>query len=84
LPNLPLPKKVVVAHDALWVDGWVFRIFPLRRELLSWLAAQSLRWCKKDASLENKVQLTGMIDAVEALVKKRSDEGIPKQGEFDF
>jgi hypothetical protein len=26
LPELPLPKKVIVVGNALWVDGWVFRV----------------------------------------------------------
>ena len=84
LPNLPLPKKVVVAHDALWVDGWVFRIFPLGRKTLSWLGYQVGVWCRKDPSPENKAQVMGVVDAVETLAKKGTDGGGPKQGEFKF
>jgi hypothetical protein len=84
LPDLPLPKKVVVGRDALWVDGWVFRIFPIGRKTLSWLACQVGAWCQKDPSPENKAQIMGVVEAVETLVKKGPDKDGPKQGEFKF
>lgn len=84
LPDLPLPKKVVVGHDCLWVDGWAFRIIPIAKETLSWLARQVGAWCRNDPSPENKTQVLGVIDALETLVKKGSDGGGSKQGEFKF
>jgi len=84
LPDLPLPKKVVVGRDALWVDGWVFRILPLGRKTLSWLAYQVGAWCRKDPSPENKAQVMGVVEAVETLVKKGPDGGGSKQEEFKF
>ncbi|MEI8310235.1 MAG: hypothetical protein WCH98_05710 [Verrucomicrobiota bacterium] len=84
LPDLPLPKKVVVGRDALWVDGWVFRIFPIGRKTLSWFAYQVGAWCRKDPSPENKAQIMGVVEAVETLVKKGPNGGSSKQGEFKF
>lgn len=84
LPDLPLPKKVVVGRDILWVDGWVFRILPNGRKTLSWFASQVSAWCRKDPSPQNKAQVMGVIEAVETLVKKGPDKDGPKQGEFKF
>ena len=84
LPELPLPRRVVVGRDALWVDGWVFRLVPFGRETMAWLASQAGRWCQDDPSPENKAQVMGVIDAVETLLKKGFDEDGPKQAEFKF
>ena len=82
LPDLPLPKKVVVGREAMWVDGWVFRIFPIGRQTISWFASQVNAWCRKDSSPENKAQIIGVLDAVEAAATRGADG--PKQGEFEF
>lgn len=84
LPDLPLPKRVVVGRNALWVDGWAFQIFPLGRRTLSWFASQVGAWCKKDPSPENKAQVLGVVDAVESVIMKGPDKEGPKQGEFKF
>jgi len=83
LPELPLPKKVIVDGDALRVDEWIFRLWPIGRRTLGWLGQQAGRWCHDDPSPENKAQVTGVIDAIESIIlKKRQDE--QKQAEFDF
>ena len=84
LPDLPLPKKIVVGRDALWVDGWMFRFLPLGRTILSWFGCQVDAWCRKDPSPENKAQIMGVVEAVETVVKKGHDGGDHKQGEFNF
>ena len=84
LPELPLPRRVVVGRDALWVDGWVFRLVPFGKETMAWLCRQAVRWCHHDPSPENKAQVTGVIDAVETLLKRGFDEDGPKQAEFKF
>ena len=83
LPELPLPKMVIIRGDVLRVDGWIFRLWPIGRRTLGWLGQQAGRWCHDDPSPENKAQVTGVIDAIESFIlKKRQDE--QKQGEFDF
>lgn len=84
LPELPLPKKVVVSGDVLRVDGWQIRFWPIWMSLLTWLETQAGRWCKEDPRPENKAQVCGVIDALETMVKKKECGGGPKQGEFDF
>ena len=42
LPELPLPKKVIVGGDALRLDGWIFRVWPIGKITLEWLARQAL------------------------------------------
>ena len=69
LPDLPLPKTIVVGDDILQVDGWHFRLWPMTKPHLSWLARQAGRWCQEDPSPENKVQVTGVIDAIESVIR---------------
>lgn len=68
LPDLPLPKKVSVGGDAMWVDGWIFRVYPMGRKTMDWLARQADRWVKEDPSPENKAQINGVIDALETMI----------------
>ena len=71
LPDLPLPKKVVVTEDFLCVDGWILRVWPIGRATLKWVSRQAGRWCQNDQSPENKAQVTGMIEALEAVIMKK-------------
>ena len=84
VPQLPLPRKVVVSEDVLHVDGWHICVWPIWRETMCWLANQAGRWAKDDPSPENKAQVTGIIDAIETMVTRKAQEDDPKQGEFKF
>lgn len=84
LPDLPLPKKVIVGGDALRVDGWIFRVWPIGKRTLEWLGRQATRWHAADPSPENKAQVNGVIEAIETMIQKKPQAGGTKQGEFDF
>lgn len=84
LPELPLPKKVIVGGDAMRVDGWIFRLWPIGRRTLEWLVRQATRWHEEDPSPENKAQVNGVIEAIETMIQNKPQEGGTKQGEFDF
>ena len=84
LPELPLPKKVIVGGDALRVDGWIFRVWPIGKRTLDWLARQATRWLKEDPSPENKAQVNGVIEAIETMIQKKPQAGGTKQGELEF
>jgi len=84
LPELPLPKTVIVGGDAMRVDGWIFRIWPIGRRTLEWLARQATRWHAEDPSPENKAQVNGVIEAIETMIQKKPQGGGSKQGEFEF
>ena len=64
LPDLPLPKKVVVTEGFLCVDGWILRVWPIGRATLKWVSRQAGRWCQNDQSPENQAQVMGVIDPV--------------------
>jgi hypothetical protein len=83
LPELPLPKKVIVGGDALRVDGWIFRVCPIGKRTLEWLARQATRWHAEDPSPENKAQVNGVIEAIETMIQKKP-QSRSKQGEFEF
>lgn len=83
LPELPLPKKVIVGGDAMRVDGWIFQVWPIGRRTLKWLARQATRWHEDDPSPENKAQVNGVLEAIETMIQKKPQGG-QKQGEFEF
>jgi hypothetical protein len=83
LPELSLPKKVIVGGDALRVDGWIFRVWPIGKRTLEWLARQATRWHAEDPSPENKAQVNGVIEAIETMIQKKP-QSRSKQGEFEF
>ncbi|TSA32867.1 MAG: hypothetical protein D4R65_08695 [Verrucomicrobiaceae bacterium] len=84
LPELPLPKKVIVGGDAMRVDGWIFRVWPIGKRTLDWLGRQATRWYTDDPSPENKAQVNGVIEAIETMIQKKPQKGGTKQGEFEF
>jgi len=84
LPELPLPKKVIIGCDAMGGDGWIFRVWPIGRRTLEWLARQATRWHEEDPSLENSGQVNGVIEAIETMIQKKPQGGGSKQGEFEF
>ncbi len=69
LPDLPLPKRVIVREAFMLVDGWHFRIWPITRPHLEWLVRQACRWHQEDPSPEITAQIKGMIEAIETLSK---------------
>jgi hypothetical protein len=83
LPELSLPKKVIVGGDAMRVDGWIFRVWPIGRRPLEWLGRQATRWHAEDPSPENKAQVNGVIEAIETMIQKKP-QSRSKQGEFEF
>jgi len=80
LPNLPLPKKVIVGGDAMWVDGWVFRVYPMGKKTLAWLAHQAGCWVEEDPSPENKAQVSGVIEALETMIANQPKVDESKRG----
>ena len=71
LPELPLPKAVIVGTEFMWVDGWTFRAWPICKAHLEWLVRQACRWCAEDPSPENRAQVSGLMEAIEKLVKSK-------------
>ena len=69
LPDLPLPKKVIVGQEFMLVDGWHFQICPITKPHLEWLVRQACRWHQEDPSPENASQINGMVEAIEARIK---------------
>lgn len=68
LPDLPLPKKVLVGQEFILVDGWHFQIWPITKPHLEWLVRQACRWHQEDPSPENVAQINGMVEAIEARI----------------
>ena len=83
LPELPLPKRVIIRGDAMQVDGWIIRVWPMGKSMLDWLGRQARSWCKEDPTPENKAQVNGVIEALETMIQKKPQSGT-KQGEFEF
>ena len=79
LPDLPLPKKVIVGRESMQVDGWHFRIWPITRPHLEWLVRQACRWIEEDPSTENKAQISGVVEALEAIFKNGDAPGAVSQ-----
>jgi hypothetical protein len=79
LPDLPLPKKVIVGREFMLVDGWNFRIWPITKPHLEWLVRQACRWLEEDPSPENKVQISGVVEAMEARIKNGDATGVVSQ-----
>jgi len=79
LPDLPLPKKVIVGREFMLVDGWSFRIWPITKPHLEWLVRQACRWIEEDPSPENKAQISGVVEALEARIKSGDATGAVSQ-----
>ena len=58
LPDLPLPKKVVVAKNVLHVDGWHIRFYPMRQKMLDWIDRSLTRWNKADLTLKTTLRFS--------------------------
>jgi hypothetical protein len=84
LPDLPLPKKVIVVGNALRVDGGIFRVRPIGIRTLEWMGRQAWRWQEEDSSPENKAQVFGVFEAIERMMLEKPQAGGAKQGEFEF
>ena len=69
LPDLPLPKSVIIREAFMLVDGWHFRIWPITRPHLEWLVRQACHWREEDPSPENTEQISGMVEAIESVIK---------------
>ena len=69
LPDLPLPKRVIIRERFMLVDGWHFRIWPITRPHLEWLVRQACHWREEDPSPENTEQISGMVEAIESVIK---------------
>ena len=69
LPDLPLPKKVIVGRELMLVDGWHFRIWPITKPHLEWVVRQACRWIEEDPSPENRAQISGVVEALETVLK---------------
>ena len=75
LPDLPLPKKVIIREAFMQVDGWYFRIWPITKPHLEWLVRQACRWCEEDPSPENRAQVNGVVEAIETIFKSSDATG---------
>jgi len=84
LPELPLPRKIVIGDEVLSLDGWNLRIWPVWRDTLDWLTRQAGRWCKEDPSPATKIQVSGLLNAIETTIKRKPEYHGSKQGEFEF
>ena len=63
LPELPIPKHVVVTKDSIEIDGWVFPLSYVSKSLLVWLQQSFLRWLKEDDSEKNRDWIHGIAEA---------------------
>ena len=79
LPDLPLPKTVVVSPQHLHIDDTAVCFWVLSKNTLDWLGSQMMKWRKEDPSEENRLQLNGILDAIERRIKAMPDES---RGEF--
>jgi hypothetical protein len=70
IPNLPLPKHIVVRDDYLFIDGWFVLINPFWMSTLRWFDGQIHRWIDMDTRPENKAQISGILDALETAAMK--------------
>ena len=77
LPELSMPKHVVVRNGFLWVDGWIIRVCPISTHVLTWIHDQTGRWSTagkgNDAHL---AQVLGIVDAVETMARTHRGEQV--------
>ena len=74
IPDLPLPRQVVVRDDYLFIDGWFIMLWPLHWPNIHWFGRQAIRWVKMDKRQETKAQICGILEAMENLLHTRSKE----------
>ncbi|MFZ4776923.1 MAG: hypothetical protein ACOYM3_16260 [Terrimicrobiaceae bacterium] len=74
LPDLPLPKTVVVGRDCLEIDEAAVGLWVISKKTLDWLTSQMMKWKDLDPSEEYKQQLNGIIDAIETRIKEMPEE----------
>ena len=81
LPDLPLPRHVVVRNGYLWVDGWFVRVCPISTPVLKWIHEQTARWATAGKSNDaHLAQILGIVDALETMARAhRLDDAAGKQ-----
>ena len=82
IPYIPSPKFLMVKEKTIIADGWLIRVLPYQA-FLDFVGGLAERWNTHDE--ENKRQLNGFIDAIEAEVRTafpEDPEGAQEEG-FD-
>jgi len=74
LPDLPLPKKVVVDQGYLHIDDTAVCFWVISKNTIDWLGNQITKWQKEDPSEANRLQLVGIIEAAEQRIKQMPEE----------
>lgn len=70
-PILPLPARVQVTNEFIEIDGWLFSLASVTKGHLNWIRASLVRWSKEDGSDENRLWLTGILEAIsDVLIEK--------------
>jgi len=64
------PFDVRVSRGVLYIDGWAISFRPLSKDAMIWLQRQFNHWRESDPGPENHVQLLGLLDALETMVKE--------------
>ena len=71
LPDLPLPKHVVVRNGYASADGWFIRVCPICTPVWKWVHDQSRHWATSDEGNEGHLaQVLGIVDAPETMVRE--------------
>ena len=77
LPDLPLPKHVVVRKGYLWVDGWFIRVCPISTPVLKWIHEQTGRWVSVGQGNDSHLaQVLGIVDALETMTRTHRGEQV--------
>ena len=74
LPDLPLPKKVVVDQGYLHIDDTAVCFWVISKNTIDWLGSQITKWREEDPSEANRLQLVGIIEAAEQRIKQMPEE----------
>lgn len=79
LPVLPPPKEISIREPFLLVDGWNFRIWPITKPHMEWLARQACRWREEDPSPENAAQINVIVHTIETMLKdSKATSAVPQ------
>ena len=82
IPYIPSPRFLMVKDKTIIADGWLIRVLPYQA-FLDFVGGLAERWDTHDE--ENKRQLNGFIDAIEAEVRTAfpEDPEVAQEESFD-
>jgi hypothetical protein len=71
LPNLPIPKIVIVTNDGIEIDGWIFYIYYINRDALTWFIRSINRWKSEADSDRTREWIEGIKETFELAAARK-------------